>query len=440
MLDIKFIRENKDFVAASALKKRITIDIDEIIRTDDERLTALHAFETLRAEQNQISNHISIEKDENKRFQMINEMKILKEDLKKREDELKEVMQKWQTLMLQVPNIPSPDTPEGSDESGNQVIREWGEKPVFDFTPKQHDVLGALLDIIDTETAGQVSGSRFAYLKGDLVLMQFALIQMCLDILTNKEKLEAIARDANISIKVVPFVPVIPPVFVRPLIQVKMARYMTPEDHYLFPNDDLMLVGSAEHTLGPMHMDQTFTEAELPIRYAGYSTAFRREAGTYGKDTNGILRQHQFDKLEMETFCLPETSVQEQEFLVAIQEHILQTLKLPYQVIAVCSGDMGFPDYRQIDINTWMPGQDTYRETHSADLIAGFQPRRLNTRVKRADGKHEPVHMNDATAIALGRTLIALVENYQQADGSIRIPDALQKYMGGKTVITKRTS
>jgi seryl-tRNA synthetase len=265
--------------------------------------------------------------------------------------------------------------------------------------------------------------------------MQFALIQMCLEILTNEEKLKQIIEGAGVSITAKAFLPVIPPVFIRPLVQMKMARYMTPEEHYLFPNDDLMLIGSAEHTLGSMHMDKIFEESDLPVRYAGYSTAFRREAGAAGKDTNGILRQHQFDKLEMEVFSLPENSIQEQNFLVAIQEYVLKTLKLPYQVVAVCTGDMGFPDTRQIDLETWMPGQNTYRETHSSDSMGGFQSRRLNTRVRRSNGKIEPVHTNDATVVAIGRTLIAIMENYQQADGSIKIPEVLRKYMGEREFI-----
>ncbi len=438
MLDIKFIRENKTIVAAAIAKKKASVTVDEIIEADDKRIAALAAFETLRAEQNQMSNLIAYEKDSNKRAQMITEMQGLKEEVKKKEENLKIVMEAWQALMLKVPNLPSLDTPEGPDESGNKVIRSWGEKPQFDFKPKEHYEIAEPLDLIDTKTAAEVASSRFAYLKGDLVLMQFALIQLGFEILTNKDTLTAIAQKINSPIKVESFIPVIPPVFVRPVVQVKMARYMGAENHYMFPNDDLMLVGSAEHTLGSQHINHIFSEQDLPIRYAGYSTAFRREAGTYGKDTNGILRQHQFDKLEMEVFSLPETSAAEQDFLVAIQEHFLQLLKLPYQVISVCTGDMGFPDYRQIDIETWMPGQDTYRETHSADLTTGFQARRLNTRVKRADGKIEPVHMNDATVVAIGRALIAIIENYQNADGSIRIPDVLQKYMGGKTVITKK--
>ena len=437
MLDIKFIRENKEIVQEGAKKKCVDIDIDKLITLDDERLKELKEIEDLRAEVNKVSNDISRNQDSALKIQLIEEMRAVKEDIRVKEEKLKKIMSEWQKIMLKIPNIPSVDTPIGKNEKDNQVIRSWGEKPQFSFTPKEHYELGKALKIIDTETAGEVSGARYSYLKGDLVIMQFALIQMCLEILTNKEILEKIAKEANISINPSTFLPIIPPVFIRPLVQVKMARYMTPEEHYIFPNDDLMLIGSAEHTLGSMHMNKIFEEKNLPIRYAGYSTAFRREAGTAGKDTNGILRQHQFDKLEMEVFSLPENSMQEQNFLVAIQEYVLQTLKLPYQVVAVCAGDMGFPDSRQIDIETWMPGQNKYRETHSADSTGGFQARRLNTRVRRNDGKIEPVHMNDATVVAIGRTLIAIIENYQQVDGSVKIPEVLRKYMGGKEFITK---
>jgi seryl-tRNA synthetase len=434
MLDIKFIRENKDIVQAGLKKKNSSIDIEALLSLDEKRLGIMARTESFRSEQHKMSASIAVEKDLTLRQQMIAEMKLVKDEFKEKEIELEKVLAEWQGLMLKIPNIPSVDTPEGPDDTGNQVIREWGEKPQFSFTPKEHFELGKALGVIDTETAAEVASSRFAYLKGDLVLLQFALIQMCLEILTNKEILEQIAKDAGLSLLPSVFTPVIPPVFVRPLVQVKMARYLAPEDHYLFPNDDLMLIGSAEHTLGSMHMNKIFEESELPIRYAGYSTAFRREAGTAGKDTNGILRQHQFDKLEMEVFSLPENSVQEQNFLVAIQEYVLKMLKLPYQVLLVCTGDMGFPDNRQIDINTWMPGQNKYRETHSADSTGGFQSRRLNTRVRRADGRIEPVHMNDATVVAIGRTLIAIMENFQQADGSIRVPEVLQKYIGKEII------
>jgi seryl-tRNA synthetase len=429
MLDIKFIKENKDIVKEGIQKKFSKVDIDELLAIDEKRLEILSRVESLRGEQNKASVSMGGTLTDAARGQLIEEMRLIKDELKEKEEELREIISNWQSLMLKIPNIPSVDTPVGPDDSGNIVIRQWGEKPEFDFTPKEHFELGKALGIIDTETAAEVASSRFAYLKGDLVLLHFALIQMCWEILTNEETLKKIAENAGVSVNVSKFMPVLPPVFVRPLVQVKMARYMAPEDHYIFPNDDLMLIGSAEHTLGSMHMNKIFEESELPIRYAGYSTAFRREAGTAGKDTNGILRQHQFDKLEMEVFSLPENSMQEQNFLVAIQEYILQTLKLPYQVVAVCTGDMGFPDTRQIDVETWMPGQNKYRETHSADSTGGFQARRLNTRVRRSDGKIEPVHMNDATVVSQ-RPLIAILENFQQADGSIKIPEVLQKYLG----------
>ena len=435
MLDIKFIRENKEIVQKGARKKRAEVDIEQLIALDDERLKQLKEIEELRAEVNRVSNDIARDQDSALKIQLIEEMRTVKEEIRVKEEKLKKTMEEWQKMMLKIPNIPSVDTPEGPNETGNQVLRSWGEKPQFSFPPKEHYEIGKALNIIDTETAGKVCGSRYAYLKGDLVLMQFALIQMCLEILTNKETLKKIAEEAKLSIIPSVFLPVIPPVFVRPLIQVKMARYLTPEEHYVFPNDDLMLIGSAEHTLGAMHINEIFEEKDLPVRYAGYSTAFRREAGAAGKDTNGILRQHQFDKLEMEVFSLPENSMLEQNFLVAIQEYVLQLLKLPYQVVIICTGDMGFPDNRQIDIETWMPGQNRYRETHSSDSTGGFQSRRLNTRVRRGDGKIEPAHMNDATVLAMGRTLIAIMENYQQADGSILIPEILRQYIGGKEFI-----
>lgn len=427
MLDIKFIRENKDIVATAIKNKNREVDLDELLNLSDKRKALKQEIDNV----NQKRNEAAKERDIDKGTQLKKELEML-------EGEFTEIDKKFIGLMSKVPNIPSLDTPVGPDESGNKVIRSWGEIPKFDFEPKEHDELGKALGVIDIETAGVVSGSRFSYIKGDLVILQFALLQFCLNIFNNKEKLESIAKEANLTLDVTNFTPVLPPVFVRPAVQNRMARFMTPEEHYMFPEDDLMLVGSAEHTLGAVYMDKIIEEKDLPIRYVGYSTAFRREAGSHGQDTKGIIRQHQFDKLEMETFCLPENSMKEQDFLVAIQEHIVQSLKLPYQVVMVCTGDMAFPDYRQIDIETWMPGQNKYRETHSADLTTSFQSRRLNTRVKRSDGKIEPLHMNDATAVAMGRTLVAIIENYQQADGSVKIPEVLQPYMNGQSVITKK--
>jgi len=435
MLDIKFIRDNKNIVQEGAKKKGVDVDIEKLIMLDDQRLKELKEVEDLRSEVNRVSNDISRDQDGALKIQLIEEMRTVKEDIKEKEEKLRKTIEAWQKIMLQVPNVTSPDVPEGPDESGNVVIRSWGEKPVFDFIPREHYEIGEKLGMIDNQTAAEVSGARFTYLKGDLVLLQFALLNFLLEILTNAETLEKIAKEKNININPKPFIPVIPPFMVKPNIYLKMARLEPKEDKYHLEIDDMYLIGSAEHTLGPMHMNQILNEKEMPIRYIGYSPAFRKEAGSYGKDTKGILRMHQFEKLEMETFCLPENSIQEQEFLVAIQEYFLQMMKLPYQVVLICTGDMGKPDFRQIDINTWMPGQNAYRETHTADLMTSFQSRRLNTRVKRTDGKIELVHMNDATVCAMGRTLIAILENYQQADGTVKIPEVLKKYMNGKDFI-----
>jgi len=426
MLDIKFIKENKDLIAEVLKNKKREVDLDELLRLNEERKALRLKIDNINQARNEAARTRDVESGTR-----------LKKEAEGLEEEFRKIEKDYITLMLKVPNIYSPDTPIGADESANKVIREWGEKPKFDSKPKEHFEIGEALGIIDTETATEISGPRFAYIKGDLALLQFALVQFCFEILTNKDKLEKIAGDANLTITVTPFIPVIPPVFVKSAVQNRMARFLTPEEHYMFPEDGTMLVGSAEHTLGPIYMDKVLEEKELPIRLAGYSSAFRREAGSHGADMKGILRLHQFDKIEMETFCLPENSLQEQNFLVAIQEHLLQSLGLSYRVMAICTGDMGFPDYRQIDMETWMPGQDKYRETHTADLTTSFQSRRLNTRVKRSDKKVENLHINDATFCALGRMLIAIIENYQQPDGSVKIPDVLVPYMNGKTIISK---
>lgn len=418
MLDIKFIKENTDIVKEACKNKNRNIDIDELLRLFEEKKKLRAELDELNQKRNEAAKNRNIEEGQK-----------LKAESDSLETKFKEADKAYLALMLKLPNIPSPDTPIGPDESQNKVVKTYGEIPTFDFTPKEHYELGADLGLIDTETAGEIAGSRFAYIKGDLALLQFALIQFALGVVSSKETLEKIAKEAGLTLDVSPFIPVVPPVFVKPAVQNRMARFLTPEEHYMFPEDDLMLIGSAEHTLGPLHMDEVFEEKDLPIRYLGYSTAFRREAGSYGKDTKGIIRQHQFDKLEMEVFSLPENSKSEQDFLVAIQEYALRELKLPYQVVAVCTGDMGFPDYRQVDIEVWMPGQNKYRETHSADNVAGFQARRLNTRVRRGDGKIEHVHMNDATLFAVGRTLVAIIENYQTKDGQIRVQEVLKKYL-----------
>ena len=437
MLDIKYIRENTEKVRKSIESRGMKVDLDALLQLDQERRAVIQETEEQKAKQNVLSKKVAQLMGQEK-LQKIQESQKLKEGLVKVEKKAKTIEDKFYTLLKEVPNIVADDVPEGKDETENQVLRTVGRRTTFDFSVKDHVALGEELNLIDIESASRVTGTRFAYLKNEAVLLEFALVQFTLQTLTSSVVIKKIADSIAKGYRATPFVPVIPPVMIRPEIFLKMARLseQDKEERYYLQKDDLYLIGSAEHTLGPLHMDETIEEKRLPIRYIGFSTAFRREAGSYGKDTKGILRVHQFDKLEMESFTVPEDSIKEQEFFIAIQEYLVRALKLPYQVVMLCTGDMGKPDARQVDIETWMPGQDRYRETHTADLLTDYQARRLNTRVKRKGGTTEFVHMNDATAFAIGRTLIAILENYQQKDGSVKIPAVLQKYVG-KTEIKR---
>ena len=281
--------------------------------------------------------------------------------------------------------------------------------------------------MIDKERAAKVAGARFAYIKGDLVKLQFALIQFGLDVLTNEEILKQIIKDNKLKVSSKPFVPVLPPAVAQTAVYEATGRLNKEEVTYKLADDDLWLNASAEHTLAPMHMNEILEEKDFPVRYVGYTTAFRREAGTYGKDTEGIFRLHQFDKLEMESFSTADESLQEHLFMIAVQEYLMQALKLPYQVVLKCTGEIGGPNARGVDIETWLPSQKQYRETHTADYITDYQARRLKTRVRRDNGEVELVHTNDATAFSQ-RPLIAIIENYQTKDGNFEIPDVLESY------------
>ncbi|OGN08902.1 MAG: serine--tRNA ligase [Candidatus Yanofskybacteria bacterium RIFCSPHIGHO2_02_FULL_41_11] len=422
MLDIKFIRQNPEVVRKAVQNKNINLDLDKLLAVDARRRELIESSESLKAEQNKKSKGPQFD---------IEELKSLKEKFKVMEHELVCVEEEFNRLMFQVPNIPSDDTPIGPDESGNKVLRQRGRIPQFDFKPKEHWELGQELDTIDIERAAKVSGARFAYRKGAVALLELAIIQYTFSILTNEKILKNIIKRTKLGLSSKPFRPVFPPVMIKPDVFQKMDRLEPKEERYYIPSDDIYLVGSAEHTMGAMHMDETFREEDLPVRYIGFSTAFRREAGSYGRDMKGLIRMHQFDKLEIESFTLPEDSQKEQDFIVAIIEYMVQELGLPYQVLIMCTGDMGKQDARHIDIEVWMPGQNKYRETHTSDLMTDFQARRLNTRVKRDSGETYYVHMNDATAFALSRAVVAIMENYQTKKGTIEVPKVLRKYMGG---------
>ncbi len=426
MIDINLIRENPDLFKKACVSKNAKVDIDRVIFLDSERRRVQQELDGVNAERKEAGKNRDVEKG-----------KALKESAALLEAETLEIEEEFRPLVLSIPNLPSSDTPVGKDDSENVVLRQWGTKRDFGFAPKDHMAIGEALGIIDTEKATEIAGTRFAYLMGDLVLMQYALQQLAFSVVTHEGTLKTIIERAGLDVSSRPFVPVAPPLMIRPEVFLKMARLEPKDERYYLPADDLFLIGSAEHTLGPIHMGETLKESQLPARYVAFTPAFRREAGSYGKDTKGILRLHQFDKVEMESFSAPESGQAEQDLFVAIQEHLMQTLGIPYQVVMTCTGDQGDPDARHLDLESWMPGQSQYRETHSSDYMTDYQTRRLATKVRRADGTTQFVHTNDATAFAVGRTIIAILENYQQEDGSVTVPEALVPYMGKDKIVAR---
>lgn len=431
MLDIQFIRDNPDLVQEKSKQKGYDVDIRQLLGFDTERRELLGQVEELRHQRNDLSAQTKGQRPSDEQVAQGRELKQQVADLEHR---LSAIEQEFLRLLKKVPNMPLDDVPLGASEDENVVTKEWGERPQFDFEPKNHDQLGRERGWIDKERAAKVAGARFAYLKGDLVLLEFALWQFALSQLTNQAVLQRIIDENSLSVSARPFVPVLPPAVAKTDVYDATGRLNKEEQTYKLADDDLWLNASAEHTMAPMYLGEILDEKDFPLRYVGYTTAFRREAGTYGKDTEGILRLHQFNKLEMESFNLPEQSMNEHLFMVAIQEYLMQQLGLPYQVIMKCTADIGGPNARGVDINAWLPGQNKYRETHTADLITDYQARRMQTRVRRSSGEVQFVHTNDATAFSQ-RPLIAIIENYQTADGHVRVPAVLKPYMGGRELL-----
>lgn len=427
MLDIRFIRDNTARVQQASQQKGYQVDVAGFVALDDQRRDLLTQAETLRRQRNELAGNTKGKPSE----QQIEQGKQLKEQLSAVEDKLKVVEQQWESLLKQIPNMPMADVPIGASEDENVVASQWGDKPQFPFTPKNHWQIAEAKGWIDKERAAKVAGARFAYVKGGLVRLQWALIQWAADQLTDETVIANLVRDNNLNLRTKPFTLVLPPLLIRTDIYDAMDRLEPRDDRYKIDGEELWLQGSAEHVLGSMHADEVFAEADLPIRYAGYATSFRREAGSYGKDMEGIFRLHQFDKLEMEVLSTAETAYHEHLLLIAIQEHLMRQLKLPYQLINKCTFDIGKPNARGWDVEAWLPGQNKYRETHTADYMTDYQARRLQTRVRRADGSLELVHTNDATAFSQ-RPLIAIIENYQTADGDVMVPEILRPYIGGR--------
>lgn len=406
MLDINKIRDNpKEIKAGIKAKNSDPALVDKFLELDEKWRALTAKFDNLRSEQKKLGEVKKIE-----------EAKKLKKELKKIEAELGDLDKMRQEILHQMPNPPLPEVIIGKDKTKNKVLREVGKKPDIK-NPKDYFTLAQELDIIDTERAAKVSGSRFGYLKGGGALLEFAIFNLAIKTAVKKG-----------------FIPVIPPVLINEKAMWAMGYLERGKDEiYHLPQDNLYLIGTSEQSIGPMHMDETLKDQELPKRYIGYSTCFRREAGSYGKDTKGILRVHQFDKVEM--FCLtkPEDSAKEHKMLLAIEEELMRALGLPYRVLDICSGDLGDPAAAKYDIEAWMPGQNNgkgeYRETHSASNTTDFQSRRLNIKYKKTGGKTDYVHMLNATAFSQ-RPILAIIENYQTEKGTILVPEALKEYMG----------
>ncbi len=432
MIDINLIRKNPDTIKEKSLQKGYQVDVDQILALDKDRNDILKEIEALRQIRNELSD---LKKGERPSPENIAKVKELKLDLQQKERIFEDKSKQFNSLMLKVPNIALDDVPIGKSEDENQVVKKVGDIPVFDFTPRNHLEIAEGHDWLDRVRAAKVAGSRFNYLKGSMVNLQFAIVTYVINTLGNPEIIKQILADNNLELEPKPFIPVIPPALIKTDVYEASARLDAEEVTYKIEQDDLWLNASAEHSLCTMYKDEVIAQKDLPIRYIGYSTSFRREAGSYGKDMEGMIRNHQFDKLEMEVFCLPENGLQEHLFLIAIQEYLMQQLKLPYQVLMKCTADIGFPNARGVDIEVWLPGQNKYRESHSADYITDFQARRLKTRFKNLDNELGFVYTNDATAIPLSRIPVAILENYQTKDNQVRIPEVLRPYLGNRELL-----
>src|SRR3989338_9332168 len=421
MLDIKFIRDNKEIVQAGAKKKRVTVDIDALLKLDDRRRELMTSTEKKRAEENSWNDKISGSSNAEERAGFINQMKILKEEMQKEEDELKVVMKDWQALMLQVPNVADMSVPEGGSDADNVEVKVWGEKPEFSFEPKDHMEIMTALGMADFERGAKVHGFRGYFLTGAGAELSFAVWNYALDFFRGKG-----------------FLPIIPPVIVR-----KTNLYGTGhlpgdvEDYYMTQDTDA-LAGTSEVPMMGFHADEILDSGFFPLKYLAFSPCFRREAGSHSKDVKGLIRVHEFYKLEQVVLCeaLHETSVRLHEELERNTEEFIESLKIPYHVVANCGGDLGLGQVKKYDIELWVPKEKKYREISSASYFHDFQCRRFNIRYKGTDGKMRYAHSLNSTAIPTPRILVSLVENNQQADGSVKIPEVLQKYFG-KALISK---
>jgi len=418
MVDINRIRKNPQEVRKAALAKGVTVDIDLVLKLDGEVQNISREAQQMREERNVIAKSITGKPTP----EQVEKGKKVKEELEKKEEALRIVSVELNTLLLGIPNPSKPDVKVGKDDSENEVIKTVGKPTKFSFKPKDHLELGEALDIIDVKQAAVVSGSRFYYLKNDGVLLEFALKQFAFETLIKEG-----------------FIPILPPVLIKKDVMdgLGYTRMGDKDEIYALENEDLYLIGTAEQSIVPYHMNDVLKKEDLPRRYVGFSTAFRREAGSYGKDTRGIIRVHQFDKTEMVSFVAEGEDDKEHKYMLSLEEKFLQDLGIPYQVIAICTGDLGFNAARKYDIEAWVPTQEKYRELTSTSTVTDFQSRRLNMKYQDGDQK-KYLQVLNGTAFST-RPLVAILENYQQEDGSVVIPEVLRKYIGkDKIEVIKR--
>ncbi|HRY62251.1 MAG TPA: serine--tRNA ligase [Candidatus Paceibacterota bacterium] len=422
MLDIKFIKENPDLIKEAARKKHSNFKVEELIEADGDRVALIKEVDEIRAKQNAMNPKISSTSDMKERNDLIFQMKEIKDELQKKEARLEEVMKKWRSLMVQVPNVPDMSVPEGASDADNKEIKTWGNIAKFDFTPKsQHEIL-LDLDMVDFDRGIKVSGFRGYFLKNDGFLLSMAIWQFCIDSLVKKGYSPLLAPSL---VKKEPFYG---------------TGYLPQGEEDLYKTQDAdYLAGTAEVGTMGFYMDEIVPKEILPKKFVSFSPCFRREAGSHGKDTKGLIRLHEFYKVEQVILCEAshEQSVKLHEELRENAEEIMQKLGIPYRVVINCGGDLGLGQVKKYDIEAWVPSEGKYRETHSISYFHDFQTRRLNTKYKDEDGKLKFAHSLNGTALATPRALVAIVENFQNADGSITIPEVLRPYMGGRTKIEK---
>jgi seryl-tRNA synthetase len=423
MLDIKFIRENPDLIKEATRKKRIQFDVAELVLADDVRLAKLSLVETLRAEQNKISDQVGNTQDPAEREKLIADMKVLKEHIKQKEEELKEAIKKWQLLMLQVPNVPDMSVPDGESDADNMEVKKWGKLPEFTFAPKSHIEIMQDLDMADFERGTKVAGFRGYFLKNDGALLSWAV--------WNYAQNFFLAKGFN---------PIIAPALVRREVFLGSGYLPQGEDDLYKTQDGDYLAGTAEVGVMGYHMDEVLEKKDLPKKYLGFSGCFRREAGSHGKDVKGLIRVHEFYKLEQIVLCEAEheESVKWHEWVNRNTEKFIESLNIPYHTVINCGGDLGLGQVKKYDIELWVPAENKYREISSASYFHDFQTRRLGIRYKGDDGKMRFAHSLNSTAIPTPRILVSIIENFQNEDGSITVPEALRKYLGKDIIAAQK--